>query len=136
MVERLKQIWGGFEKETTRHLTNRGVDNIQVPPRRDWRAESENAPTNAAAAPATAAFEALKSRLAAKGKKAAKRDGGESEAKFVAESEAARDLIRGLKATEARIVRSDRLYSGEGAQKRGLLGGKRETREKKGFRLF
>jgi hypothetical protein len=134
MVERLKQIWGGFEKETTRNLTGRGVDNIQVP-QRHWRAEAEPA-TMGAETPAKVAFDALKAKLAASRKGKTRADGDEAEASFVGDSEAARDLIRGLKSTEARIVRAERLYTGEGVkEKRSLFGGK-GGKGKKSFLLF
>lgn len=135
MVERLKQIWGGFEKETTRNLTGRGVENIQVPHHRNLRAEGEAQPATVEA-PATAAFEALKSRLASQSKKG-KRGEEDDEASYVAESEAARDLIRGLKATEARTTRTERLYDGSGVrEKRSLFGGGKGVKEKKSFKLF
>lgn len=136
MAERLKQIWGGFEKETTRNLTGRGVDNIQVPPRRDWRAEEEAQPAGVET-PAAAAFEALKARLSAQSKKGKRAEDEASEASYAPESDAARDLIRGLKATEARTMRSERLYDGSGVrEKRSLFGGAKSGKEKKGFKLF
>ncbi|MGE0408569.1 MAG: hypothetical protein AB7P23_04805 [Amphiplicatus sp.] len=111
MVERLKQIWSGFEGVTARRLTGRGVDNIVAP----QRAHDASAPAPADFAPAAAAFEALKARLAASAKKpkrgVSRLDTTPPETSFAPETDAARDLVRGLKATEARLARSDRLYS-------------------------
>ncbi len=110
MVERLKEIWSGFSGVTTRRLTGRGVDNIVMPHREHHDADAAPA---SAPEPAAMAFEALKSRLAAP-KKSAKGRGDEDTSPpppaLAPESAAARDLIRGLKSTEARLARSDRLY--------------------------
>lgn len=120
---RLSQIWSGFERETSRHLTGRGVDNIQTPERRAGRADF--AVPEGIAEPAAAAFEALKVRLAA-----ASRAGGRRDRESLAQESpeeaaelsagAARDLVRGLRSTEARTRRSDRLYgaAGDGAKRR------------------
>ena len=131
--ERLKQIWSGFERETTRHLTGRGVENIHVPERREAR--SEFAAPERVAEPAAVAFEALKTRLAASSKKRGGRgpsdeEAGEATASAAAPISAARDLVRGLKSTEARTLRSDRLY-GEGAGRSAKAG-----RRRKAFWLF
>lgn len=136
MVERLKQIWSGFSGVTSRRLTGRGVDNIAVPHRDHNGADAmpESAPIPA---PAATAFEALKTRLAAPKKtaKGRREEDTTPPASFAPESAAARDLIRGLKSTEARLARSDRLY-GEVAslpQKRGLFS---KPSLKKRFILF
>lgn len=131
MHERLKQIWGGFERETTRRLTGRGVDNIVLPQAREWRGAGEPLPEGVAG-PAEAAFEALKARLDAQSKSRGRRmEAAPSEPPVFAavESGAARDLIRGLAATEARTRRSDRLYS-EAAMANG------GRRRKKLFGIF
>jgi hypothetical protein len=138
MVERLKQIWSGFAGTTERRLTGRGVDNIAVPHRVHKGADAapETAPIPA---PAATAFEALKARLASSSKKSSSARGEEDTTPpppaFAPESAAARDLIRGLKSTEARTARTDRLY-GEVAslpQKRGFFSG---ASLKKRFILF
>jgi hypothetical protein len=123
MVERLKQIWGGFAGATERRLTGRGVDNIAVPHRefaRDEASLPERLP-----APATAAFDALKSRLAV-AKKSGKNEapaGIDTEAAFGTDAAPARDLVRGLRSTEARLLRSDRLYGDGVPARRGLFSG-------------
>ena len=120
MSERLKQIWSGFEKTTTRRLTGRGVDNILVPSRADWRAEERASLAPETILPAEAAFSALKHRLSAAEQRVARKE--ERRAKVEgrtlsaapdpmeaanAAPEGVRDLIMGLKATEARIERRD-----------------------------
>lgn len=125
MSERLKQIWSGFEKTTTRRLTGRGVDNILVPSRTDWRAEERASLAPEAILPAEAAFSALKHRLTAAEQRVVKRE--ERRAKAAGRSftsaapdpleaakaapEGVRDLMMGLKATEARIERRDIDYA-------------------------
>lgn len=121
MVERLKQIWGGFEQSTTRKLTGRGVENIVMPQRAAERAQPAAAPDKAGVeAPSEAAFAALRAKLGDAEKKFAKRRpregashdarGGAPSADLADAPEAARDLIRGLAATEARIARGFREY--------------------------
>ncbi|HBK91860.1 MAG TPA: hypothetical protein DDZ68_09330 [Parvularcula sp.] len=122
MNERLKQIWAGFEKTTTRRLTGRGVDTIIVPGRIDWRAEERASLAPEAILPAEAAFSALKTRLSAAGARAARKE--ERRAKADGRSfteapdplgagapEAVRDLMMGLKATEARVERREIDYA-------------------------
>lgn len=109
MTERLKQIWGGFEEKTTRNLTGRGIDAIPVPSRADWRAEPAPLP-DGVPDPAAAAFAALKLRLAAQERKAGKSRRGSAPADapdfaMAGEAEAARDLVKGLQATGARLER-------------------------------
>lgn len=131
MADRLKQIWGGFEGATTRRLVGGGVDNIHVPERREREAaDSQFLPENFSP-PAEAAFAALKAQLARHEKQA--KNGRRTassyappaplspEAEDEGAPEAARDLIRGLKATEARVARSFSDYgqSPAGAEKRG-----------------
>lgn len=136
MADRLKQIWGGFESATTRPLAGRGVGNIHVPSRRDFQVDDEAFLSESFRAPAEAAFATLRAQLSTAEKKAAKRlrDGETfdpteapqlSEASFNGDSEAARDLIRGLKSTEARVRRSDFDYAASlaaGAGKKRLFG--------------
>ncbi len=124
MTERLKQIWSGFEKTTTRRLSGRGVENIQVPGRVDWRAEERASLGADAAMPAQAAFAALKHRLTAAEQRAARKEErrAKSEHRKLASApdpleaantapEAVRDLMMGLKATEARISRREIDYT-------------------------
>lgn len=118
MSERLKQIWSGFEKTTTRRLSGRGVDNILVPSRTDWRAEERASLAPEAVLPAEAAFSALKQRLTGAEQRAARKEERRAKAEGRSLSaapdpleagapEAVRDLIMGLKATEARIERRE-----------------------------
>lgn len=124
MNERLKQIWSGFEKATTRRLTGRGVDAIIVPSRTDWRAEERASLAPEAVLPAEAAFSALKHRLSASEQRAARKQERRAKAEgrnFAAApdpleaanngAEAVRDLMMGLKATEARIERREIDYT-------------------------
>ena len=64
MSDRLKQIWTGFERRTARHLTGNGIDNINVPSRREWRAEDVKFLPDDFEAPADRAFAALRYKLA------------------------------------------------------------------------
>jgi hypothetical protein len=124
MNERLKQIWSGFEKTTTRRLTGRGVDAIIVPGRTDWRAEERASLAPEAILPAEAAFAALKTRLSAAGERAARKEERRAKAEgrrlggapdpieaATAATEPVRDLMMGLKATEARIERREIDYT-------------------------
>lgn len=124
MNERLKQIWSGFEKTTTRRLTGRGVDQIIVPGRTDWRAEERASLAPEAILPAEAAFAALKTRLSAAGERAARKEERRAKAEgrslagapdpieaANAVAEPVRDLMMGLKATEARIERREIDYT-------------------------
>lgn len=69
MSDRLKQIWSGFENETTRNLTGSGIDNIHVPHRREWRARDDNFLPEGFEAPAERAFAALNWKLNAEHEK-------------------------------------------------------------------
>lgn len=117
MPERLKQIWGGFEGATTRRLVGGGVDNIHVPARRETSATDSHFLPEDFTPPAEAAFAALKAKLSAHEQRLAKKRGRNGaayappaplspEAEDAGAPEAARDLIRGLKATDARVARS------------------------------
>ncbi len=129
MAERLKQIWTGFAGATTRRLTGEGVDNIAAPIRHAETTSAFIAPDAEAIAPAAAAFEALRHRLSASearaARKAQRRAGGKRSAMedappapLTAEAspdgapDVARDLIRGLKATEARTHLAGADYHG------------------------
>jgi hypothetical protein len=127
MPERLKQIWGGFEGVTSRNLTGRGVENIEVPSRRDYVAHDEEFLPKNFSAPADVAFSALKHRLSAAEQRAMKKDARRAKAEgrsFAAPPaplsgdaaetgapEAVRDLIRGLRSTEMRTLRRDFDYA-------------------------
>ncbi len=132
MSDRLKQIWGGFERVTERSLTGRGVDNIAVPDRREFQGTDENFLPKDFSAPAEAAFAALRQSLTAEGKKARAReerrartlgrnysappaplsaDATEAGATEAGAPDAVRDLIRGLHSTEARTRRRDFDYT-------------------------
>jgi len=126
MTERLKQIWSGFEGETERRLTGRGVDSIIVPNRAQLHGEEEAFLPRDFVSPASIAFEALKSKLTTKARRADARRKRRGEARGLASEpppaplssdasvdnvpEGAIQLIRGLRATEARIERSDNDY--------------------------
>jgi len=136
MSDRLKDIWRGFEAKTSRHLTGGGVENI-VAHRREREDLSAGAPLPADfVAPAEAAFTALKSRLAAAETRAGRRNrkarrGGAvfatedaadlngSEISLAGAPEPAVEMIRGLKATEARTERAEISYSRFMAQNAG-----------------
>jgi len=151
---RLKQIWSGFENVTTRRLTNRAVEHIVVPGRASWREEDAAFLPRNFEPPAEAAFQALKQRLAEKARHADRREKkafGESDTRLpdvayaAPESDAARDLIRALKATEMRTRRTDASYADAIEKpKKGLFGGKSSAAKergskpaaKKGFKLF
>ena len=73
MSDRLKQIWSGFETQTSRHLTGQGIDNIHVPSRREWRADDTKFLSGDFEAPADRAFTALEYKLAAAASKHGRR---------------------------------------------------------------
>ncbi|MCB2112223.1 MAG: hypothetical protein R3C42_01940 [Parvularculaceae bacterium] len=127
MTERLKKIWGGFERATTRNLTGRGVDNIEIPERFDYAAVEDDLLPKNFSTPADAAFAALKTRLSAAEQRALKREERRAKAagkSFIAppaplSAEAAeasvpdsvKDLIRGLRSTAMRTERRDVDYA-------------------------
>lgn len=124
MNERLKQIWAGFEKTTTRRLTGRGVDQIVVPGRTDWRAEERASLAPEAILPAEAAFSALKHRLSASEQRSARKEERRAKAEgrslssppdpveaANAAPESVKDLMMGLKATQARVERREIDYT-------------------------
>lgn len=114
MVERLKQIWSGFEATTTRNLTGKGVDNIVTPRRADYAAEDWQFLPEDFEAPSERAFDAL-ARARGRPKK---KFGGEkagrgrpaepdAPASMAAQRPGGDDLIRGLKATAMRVERTE-----------------------------
>lgn len=128
MTDRLKQIWGGFERVTQRNLTGRGIDNIEVPNRRAFEAADDAFLPKNFSAPADAAFAALKRRLSDAEQKAARREErrARAEGRSLAAAppaplsgdaieagapDSARDLIRGLHSTEMRTRRRDFDYA-------------------------
>ncbi len=118
MVERLKQIWAGFEQTTTRNLTGRGVENIIVPERADYAAEDYEFLPEDYVSPAEAAFSALREDIKAKGKKFGR--GKKADKQSYAEdleptpmTERAfngDELIRGMRSTAMRTMRADLDY--------------------------
>lgn len=125
MSDRLKQIWTGFEGVTTRRLTGRGVDNIITPPRRDYAADDGSFIPEGTSAPSQQAFEALKTRLAVqeelgrrRGKKRRRAEADLEQAYRDDDTspdapEAAKEMLRGLKATEDRTVRTSASYAAQ-----------------------
>ncbi len=127
MAERLKQIWGGFERVTQRSLTGRGVENIEVPNRREYQAHDEAFLPKNFSPPAEAAFSALKHRLSAAERRTIRKEERQARAEGrsfsappaplsgdAAESvapDSVRDLIRGLRSTEMRTQRRDFDYT-------------------------
>lgn len=127
MPERLKQIWGGFERVTERSLTGRGVENIEVPNRREYQGHDEMFLPKNFSPPADAAFAALKHRLSAGERRAIRKEERRARAEGRAFSappaplsgdapevgapDSVRDLIRGLHSTEMRTQRRDFDYA-------------------------
>jgi len=125
MSDRLKQIWSGFASTTTRHLTGRDISDFVAPPRENWKANDAPFLPEGYNAPAQVAFDALKTRLASQEHKANKRRKKRSKEAINAEAppsplsgdasysdapQGAKDMIRGLKATEDRVMRSSQSY--------------------------
>lgn len=124
MSGRLKQIWKGFEGVTTRQLTGRGVDNLDLPSRRELDARAKEAAPADLPEPAQAAFAALRTRLGAAEQRAARREEKRAaragvraafeappaplSAQMPAEAapDAVQDLVRGLRATSFRTERT------------------------------
>ncbi len=143
MTDRLKQIWGGFEETTSRHLTGGGVDNIHVPHRVDYAAVDETFLPENFHAPAETAFAALRDKLAAQERKFGRKKGGARRA-YTARDEAgdiasARlngdELIRGLKATSMRTERPERDYGAFLASDAGRAVFKKHKKKKR-FGIF
>lgn len=117
MSERLRQIWSGFEGQTTRNLTGRGVDKIVVPQRSDWRADDEAFLPEAFEGPAKAAFDVLthnrkaqKKRFFGRKKKDASPVEPPAAAAPVSDFAGVRDLLMGLRSTAERTERGDMDY--------------------------
>ncbi|MGV6801146.1 MAG: hypothetical protein ACWA5L_04410 [bacterium] len=117
--DRLKQIWSGFEKTTSRNLTGRGIDNIPRPVVEEMdrhRTLLEDAHHAASVPmpegvtePAAAAFSALRSRLSRfdeKGRVEKPRSGQSAQLDVEVEDQ----LLRDLKATEMLTSRRDGDY--------------------------
>lgn len=136
---RLKQIWAGFERTTTRQLTNRAVDHIVTPDRAGWKAEDAALLPRGYEGPSATAFQALRARIVDKARNADRKDGrlakGERDtalpeiAYAAPESDAARDLIRALKSTEYRTRRTQFDYADalERPAKKSLFGGSQKA---------
>ena len=123
---RLKEIWSSFEARTTRALTNRAIDHIVTEGRADWKAEHQALLPHGFEAPAAAAFQALRSRIVEKGRKAEKRSGRAAkldsdtalpEVSYAPESDAARDLVRAVRSTDFRTRRPKFDYAEAAPQK-------------------
>jgi len=124
MSGRLKQIWKGFEGVTTRQLTGRGVDNLDMPSRRELEARAQEALPSDLPEPAAAAFAALRTKLGAAEQRAARREEKRAaraglrvsmdapptplSAQMPAEAapDAVQDLVRGLRSTSFRTERT------------------------------
>ncbi len=140
MGNRLKDIWSGFEQTTSRHLTGRGVENINVPHRTDYAAEDEAFLPEKFSAPAEAAFAALHERL----KHHEKRFGGKRRREAAAQIEEPEDmaerkfhgdeLVRGLRATAMRTERAENDYAAFAASSVGKAVLKKH--KKKRFGIF
>lgn len=144
MDERLKQIWSGFQETTTRNLTGGGVDNIDVPHRRDYGAEDTRLLPTEYEAPAQAAFAALRTELESKAKRfgrskkkpQASYDGAQEGPDAMASRRFdGEELIKGLKATAMRTERPERDYSAFLASAEGKAAFKK-FKKKKRFGLF
>lgn len=116
MVERLKQIWAGFEQTTSRNLTGRGVENIIVPERADYASEDYAFLPDDYVMPAEAAFAALRADIMKKGKKFGLKKDGQSFAEDMEPTPMAErafngdELIKGLRSTAMRTMRADLDY--------------------------
>jgi len=144
MDERLKKIWSGFQATTTRNLTGGGVDNIDVPHRRDYSVEDTQLLPEEFEAPAQAAFAALRTELESKAKRfgrskkkpeasyAGMRDKPDAMASRRFDGE---ELIKGLKATAMRTERPERDYGAFLASAEGKAAFKKFKRKKR-FGIF
>lgn len=145
MDERLKKIWSGFQETTTRNLTGGGVDNIDVPHRRDYAAEETQLLPDEFEAPAQAAFAALRTELESKAKRfgrskkkkpAASYDGAQEGPDAMASRRfEGEELIKGLKATAMRTERPERDYGAFIASAEGKAAFKKFKRKKR-FGIF
>jgi len=112
MVERLKQIWSGFEAVTTRNLTGKGVENILVPHRSDYADDDSHFLPDAYEGPAESAFDTLRADLAAKEKRFGRKKRKMDDEPRLEDQEASAsfkgdDLFQGMYATSMRVERTD-----------------------------
>lgn len=139
MVERLKQIWAGFEDVTERQLTGRGVDNIIVPHRVDYAAGDEALLPENFDAPAEAAFTALREKLKKQDRKFSRKSRSASHAETPEQNLegpfSGDQLIKGLRATSLRTERPERDYSAFLSSDEGRAALKR-IKKKKRFGIF
>ena len=115
MTKRLKQIWSGFEETTSRELTGRGIDNIDVPHRTDYAAEDRAFLSEDFHGPAETAFAALRERLGKHEKKFRTQDSAPSSDEAFGAAPpafAGDDLTQGLRATALRTERAEYDYAG------------------------
>lgn len=144
MGDRLKQIWAGFEGQTERRLTGKGVDNIIVPARADYTADMEAILPDGMQSPAERAFAALREDLAAKDRKFSKKADRRAQrgpapmtpaqtppsAHYMGE-----DLMRGLRSTAMRVERAELDYGAYLNTEDGKKALKR-AKKKKRFGIF
>ncbi len=141
MGNRLKDIWAGFEETTSRHLTGGGVDNIAVPHRVDYAAEDEALLPENFDAPATAAFGALREKLAAQEKKFGRKPRRADKPTMNASPDLATqtfngdELIKGMRATSLRTERPERDYQSFLTSDEGKAALKRHKKKKR-FGIF
>ena len=142
MGNRIKDIWAGFEQTTSRHLTGAGVDNIIVPHRVDYAAEDEALLPETFDTPASAAFTALREKLAGQHKKfgrnAHRSDRSASETMppdMANQTFNGDDLIKGMQATAMRTERPERDYQSYMASDEGRAALKRHKKKKR-FGIF
>ncbi len=120
MTDRLKEIWGRFEKTTRRTLTSTNVDNIPRPVVEEMRRSNElGRPSSEMTAdmpeeltpPAKQAFAALRTRLAGFDDKGRPERKKRAPQEFVDEADAPMEqMMIDLKATEQRVMRRELDY--------------------------
>ena len=143
MGDRLKQIWAEFEETTTRRLTGRGVENIAVPRRVDYSADDADFLPDEFAAPAQAAFSALRTKLEEQEKKFSprnitglgRRKAPQQEMDDDLSFMMTDDLIKGMKATALRTERPEADYETFLASDEGRASLKK-FKKKKRFGIF
>ncbi len=120
MTDRLKEIWGRFEKTTRRSLTSTNVDNIPRPVVEEMRRSNELGRPSAEMTadmpedltpPAKQAFAALRTRLAGFDDKGRPERKKRMPREFVDEADAPMEqMMIDLKATEQRVARRELDY--------------------------
>jgi hypothetical protein len=125
MTDRLKEIWGRFEKTTRRSLTSTNVDNIPRPVVEEMRRSNElGRPSSDTMAsemtadmpeeltpPAKQAFAALRTRLTGFDEKGRPERKKQAPREFVDDADAPLEqMMIDLKATEQRVVRRELDY--------------------------